>query len=566
MLTAPTSPTLSHMLVEAIDHNKRSRLGAVYTGELLANWATGVLASMLTSQHSTVVDPACGNGALLGPLASRGISVLGIDCDPLAIRSARRRVPAGEFRVGEGLQFLASAAQGGGTLDAIIANPPWGASLGLDRTRLTALGYVSGSGQADSWDLFVEGVLRAAKQDAPIVLIIPDALFLPEHRPIRQRLLEESKVELIARLGEGFFPGVYRGTVLVVARKGVPDEEFIVRCARLGPQQRKLVLSGAITVADAVEQSVHRVHQKRFSGHPDYRIDIDARDRDHAKLTAVETRCFPWDLWLTIGRGVELSKSGRVVRCPECGLARPAPRIASIVCARCEYRWAPPSATIESIVRDNDGIERSGWIPLIVGEDVDRHACVASRQIRMNVSGIRYKPLSVFAQSKLLVRKTGLGIKAAVDDSKSLTNQVVFHLVRRPNSPPFLLDYLAGVICSRVVLAWHLKRQGEIEWRSHPYITPKVIRQFPVPTPESTGDWAQAHAIAQAVATRRQVSGHDSLEDLLVERLVAGMFGLSEEDMQWVLRVIDSAQQLEPIRTLRLSSASAVSPLRLLKG
>jgi len=197
---------------------------------------------------------------------------------------------------------------------------------------------------------------------------------------------------------------------------------------------------------------------------------------------------------------------------------------------------------------------------LIVGEDVDRYSCAPSRAIRVDVSGIRYKPLDTFARPKLLVRKTGLGVKAALDESGAATNQVVFHFITRTGAPPGLLDYLEGVLCSRVLLAWHLKRQGETEWRSHPYVTQYVLRQFPVPVPSSEREAAQASEIGSAVRKRRVARGHDSEEDMEVERLVAGMFGLTREDMEWVLSVLDAAQALEPIRTLRLPSATMVRP------
>jgi hypothetical protein len=174
--------------------------------------------------------------------------------------------------------------------------------------------------------------------------------------------------------------------------------------------------------------------------------------------------------------------------------------------------------------------------------------------------------LSSFARPKLLIRKTGVGIKAVVDESGAATNQVVFHFTRRKDSPSFVLDYMEGVLCSRVLLAWHLKRHGEVEWRSHPYITQHVIRGFPVPVPNSPEEWAQAQAIANAVQDRRMAKRHDSAEDIAVERLVAGLFGLTEADMRWVLGVLDSAQQLEPIRTLRLPSASLVAPLCVSNG
>lgn len=542
----------------------RARLGAVYTTDLLASWAASLLVSRIESKRPMVLDPACGDGALLAALKAQGVSrLLGVDCDPKALALAKRRLRDGHFHLKNGLEFLADAAHGGGTLDAVIANPPWGAQLTLNREQLAALDYRILSGQVDSWDLFVDGILRALRPTAPFVLILPDALLLPEHRAVRAMLVKESQIALIARLGEGFFPGVYRGTVVVVGRKGAPKPSTTVACARLSPDARREVLAGRSSLALCVDQAVHVVPQVRFSATPECRFDIDTRQCEHTRLVKVEEQYFPWNQWFHIGRGIELSKTGRIVRCPRCDTARPLPRSQEVTCASCGHQWSPGKTSITSIVRLNDGTQRRGWHPLIVGHDVDRHACSASRLIRIGISGIRYKPLALFAQPKLLVRKTGVGVKAVVDESGAATNQVVFHFTCRPTAPPTMLNYLAGVLCSRVILAWHLKRQGEVEWRSHPYITPQVIRQFPVPLPQSNDDWLQAHAIADAVQMRRSAKCHDSPEDLLVERLVAGMYRLSNDDMQWVLGVLDSVQQLEPIRTLRLPSASLVSPLRV---
>jgi hypothetical protein len=57
------------------------------------------------------------------------------------------------------------------------------------------------------------------------------------------------------------------------------------------------------------------------------------------------------------------------------------------------------------------------------------------------------------------------------------------------------------------------------------------------------------------------VQRHDSAEDLRVERLVAGLYGLSDEGCAWVLRVLEDAEALEPIRTLRLPDPRLLKPL-----
>lgn len=546
---------------------ERLRLGAVYTPPILATWAASLLVSMARTKRMTALDPACGDGALLAALESRGVSrLIGVDCDSRAVARAARRLKGSTFYSANGLEFLANTARAGRTLDAVIANPPWGADIDLSRSALVSLGYRTIWGQTDSWELFVEGSLRAVKRHAPMVFILPDALFLPEHRGIRTILANESEIAMIARLGEGFFPDVYRGVVVIATRNRPPRPNALVTCARLSPRARREVLVEERLLNDVIETSSHKIEQARFIKDQECRFDIDTRRDEHVRLSTFEAQTFPWDSWLEAGRGIELSKTGRIVRCPQCATARPMPHTESVTCNACGYRWTLRNSVVETIIRKNNGGSPRGWHPLIVGEDVDRHACVVSRMIRIGVSGIRYKPLEVFAQPKLLVRKTGVGIKASVDKSGAATNQVVFHFISKRNAPMPILDYLEGVLCSRVMLAWHLKRQGEIEWRSHPYITPHMIRRFPVPMPDSVDDWAQVQAIADAVRKRRRVKQHDSPEDLLVERLVAGMYGLSENDMQWVLKTLEAVQQLEPIRTLRLDSASLVAPLRVAGG
>src|SRR5258708_2621032 len=205
---------------------------------------------MMSSRRGVVLDPACGDGALLAALRSRGVTrLIGVDCDPQALARAKHRVPSGRFHNADGLTFLADAARGAREFDAVIANPPWGATLSLVRTALASLGYRALSGQTDSWDLFLDGILRAAKPNAPIVLILPDAIFLPEHRLVRGILAKESQVALVARLGEGFFSGVYRGAVVLALRKGAPKPKAIVSCVRLPPDDRRDVLAGRRTLS-----------------------------------------------------------------------------------------------------------------------------------------------------------------------------------------------------------------------------------------------------------------------------------------------------------------------------
>ena len=99
----------------------------------------------------------------------------------------------------------------------------------------------------------------------------------------------------------------------------------------------------------------------------------------------------------------------------------------SISQAREEIIELTAQAVVEQII-DRGGQPRgASWIPLIAGEDVRRYCATPSRVIRVDVRGIAYKDPAIYKGPKLLVRKTGIGISAAVDRTDSFTTQVVFH-------------------------------------------------------------------------------------------------------------------------------------------
>jgi hypothetical protein len=162
----------------------------------------------------------------------------------------------------------------------------------------------------------------------------------------------------------------------------------------------------------------------------------------------------------------------------------------------------------------------------------------------------------VYARPKLLVRKTGLGLNASVDTSGSVTNQVVFHYLLKPDAPDFFLHYLEGVLCSSVMLALHVARSGETEWRSHPYVTPKVLGSLPIPSP-NTARWnhGQALAIAEAAqAVRLAPPGRKATAELRVDRLVAGLYGLDASACDWVASVLSRTERLQAFAHLDFAS------------
>ena len=542
-------------------------LGAFYTPDELAEWVASEMlgaAAAASFRIRHVVDPACGDGALLGAmrrLSSDPVKLTGIDINPEAAAQSEAILgPTSDIIVDDALN--PDCEWGKTPPDAVIINPPWGGRLPQDRQFYRDSGYRLASGQFDISDLFVERALAVSRPGAVLGFILPDAVFQPDHRALREMLLQHTLL-LIARLGEGVFQDVYRSTVVVVLRQGPPSENNSIRCLQVPASQRKLLGLGVVSFRNVKDLYSHEVPQSRFAENPGYVFNISQAEADHEvfqKLSAVQT--FAWSERVHVGRGIEIGKRGITVCCPSCGNHRASPTtLNSVMCRTCAAlieEDAPRHAIITKSTSD------PGWHPLIVGEDVDRYSVTPRRFIKLGVPGIKYKPMEHFASKKLLIRKTGVGLRAAVDQSGAATTQTVFHIVTATLENEWLLDYLQGVINSRPMLAWYLRWSGENQWRSHPYVTPKVLKELPIPDPfinkSRTG-------LAQRIAEEsRSAREGVVVSDYAVDALVGHLFELDAQDVKWVNDVLaDTEEHLEYFARMRIGAFNGAFNKALVK-
>ena len=302
----------------------------------------------------------------------------------------------------------------------------------------------------------------------------------------------------------------------------------------------------------------HAVPQVRFLRKATFEIDV--RDEHTTLVEKIRARGGRWSQWFGSGRGVELSKSGRVVCCRSCGHAWPLPRTPRLLtCRVCGVAELSSDLPVEVVVQAL-GEAGPGWVPLIAGVDVNRYRCAATHAIRTGVPGINYKVDQPHDGERILVRKTGVGLRAAVTAERAYTTQVVFHYEPDTETPEFLASYVQGVLASRAMLAYHLLVNGENEWRSHPYVTQQVIPSLPVPDPVSEpAHRVQAKKIADAA--RAHASAPSADRDLAIEALVVHLFGLDRKDVAVVASVLDNAQDLEGIRELRFDPTSVATQI-----
>jgi adenine-specific DNA-methyltransferase len=530
----------------------RAAMGAVYTPAELARWVATLVSSIAEGPLSTVLDPACGDGALLRAVREQVPelrSVVGVDLSEVATDTARSALEgiSASLVVGDALMMESVP---GPLPDAVIMNPPWGAEMRVSAGTLKRAGYTLANGQFDSWDLFVEWSLRALAPGTVVAAILPDALFSPEHHATRRLLLERARLDVVARLGEGWFGGVFRGVAVLVFTTG-GRTHAPVRTVRIDHHARRRIFAGTSSLATEAARVEHHVDPAGWIADPHAVFHATASAFDSPWTSTIEARGGRWTEWFDVGRGVEMGASGELFRCDRCGWHRGPSREVSH-CHRC---GEPTTWTLVEAIADQP--TGDGWVRLIVGRDVRRYSVEPSRWLRTGLDGVAYKDSAVYRPAKLLVRKTGLGLNAAVDYSGAHTNQVVFHFVPRVGTAEWILHYVEGVLCSKVMLAFHLARTGETEWRSHPYVTPRVLTTLPIPVPQEDSSLTQARAISEAVRALRdsradERSGHESS----VDELVAGLFALDAEGCDWVEKALAQTQRLDAFAHLQPPTAT----------
>ena len=123
------------------------------------------------------------------------------------------------------------------------------------------------------------------------------------------------------------------------------------------------------------------------------------------------------------------------------------------------------------------------WRPFLVGESINRYH-VAPVVDDTGRDGINYKDERFYQGKRLLVRKTGIGIMATIDDSAAYTNQVVFTWKMREDLDGPLVPLSSRISSRRLEFPADdvspVTLCGETEWRSFPYVTQKTIQQLPI--------------------------------------------------------------------------------------
>ncbi len=547
--------------------------GVVYTPEALANFTAKLLLSettpdILTSNQAvTVLDPACGGGILLREFSrefsfqyKQLVKSIGVDIEREVVGYNKKNFNSKVY------QFICKNAiipsdkltahnywkhKMKDSVSFVIANPPWSSEKVFTKSELSQAGYKFYTGQYDSYVLFIELCLKLVKKGGILAFIIPDSLFSGENKRLREYLVKNTQIRVIARLGEKLFPNVNRATSIIILKNVTPESNSTTKCYRLDTSDRRNFLLGSLNIFDSYIQKSHCVLQKRFEENQNYIFDIDARKEEETLLRKLATNHIDWRSLFHFGRGVEISKSGIVVKCEHCegvqGYSKKHLKVGSKVCRFCGKVTTVNKTNIFEIISDSNKI---GYVPMYVGENLHRYSFDGIKYILPNVEGINYKSTKLYFPPKILIRKTGLGIYACIDYGSTYISQTIYSCNYIYDNNGIPLEYYLGVLNSRVMYYYYLKKYGENEWKSHPYLTKDIIFSLPIKQID-TSNLELCNKIAYLV---RKIQNNYSREiDLEIEKLILRLYDINQEEFDIIINELNTLPDLNAVNQMKIS-------------
>ena len=536
----------------------KQKYGVVYTPDTLSEFVAILLKRVIgNTRVSAVLDPASGECSLLNAAKNvfgNDCEYIGIDVDQDAVNNTKNY-----FTIKYNDAILPRNVKRKTAdywrdklpqISTIIANPPWSSEKIYERSILEKAGYTLISGQYDSYVLFIELAYNILNKDGVMAFIIPDSLFDAQNERLRKFLVENMQIKVIARLGEKIFDEVNRAATVIICQKTLPSPEDETVCFRLSTDARKDYLAGKGSLLSFFDESSHCVKQDRFMRNNGYNFDIDAHSDEEELLAKITSDIIDWKQIFNFGRGVEISKSGKIVYCPVCNCAQGYKKkqmdAGEKVCTHCGANILVNAETAHNVVTLSPEPES---VLIYVGENIRRYGINGECYIRPNINGINYKNRELYKPPKRLIRKTGLGIYGAIDYTGSMTSQTVYILKYADEDNVTPLEYYLALLNSRVVYYYYLKVYGENEWKSHPYLTKQIIYTLPI-RPYAANELDQQ--IVQLATALMQT--YDYQTDLQLEKLIMQKYGLTVEEECLISDEMNRLPDLSAVNNMKMEA------------
>ncbi len=310
-----------------------------------------------------------------------------------------------------------------GGFDIIVGNPPWVQSkfLNKDSKDYYDLNYSTARKQYDLFNIFIEKGLQLLKEGGVLGFIVPDRFITNLGYDIfRKFLLNNSKIKQIVQVGEGVFTDVEMPSAIIILEK----------CNSEKDRNKNM-----IRVHLNINSPAQKMRQIGFYGNEDFVFSIFNNNKFKDILKKIEKDSDKLSEFVINGRGVEIGKKSTTVS------------------------------------------DKSGDVKFLIGSDIDRYEIKSYHYLKLRNSHINYKSPELYKGEKILVRKTGLGINAVLDENTYVIQ--VIYIFKAKNNNVNLRDIL-GILNSKLMNFYYFSKFGQKERKVFPHLTQGKLLQLPI--------------------------------------------------------------------------------------
>jgi len=481
---------------------RRKEHGIYYTPKFVTNYIVKETVGRFLQEHSyneilniKILDPACGSGSFLiraydellnyhayqrgKPVSELDQwerlqiltnNIFGVDLDMQAVEIAhlnlllrslakRELLPSLKDNIRQGNSLISGAKEelkkffadnwrrkkpfnwkqefkdtmSNGGFDMVIGNPPWIESKRMDAPDKSyyEIAFCSMHGQYDIFNGFVEKGLQLLKNGGLLGFIIPSRFVMnPDYEPFREMLLMNARIIDICDVGEHIFEGVEMPALIMILEKQQDTERRNTNLVQIRTDVKSLAKS---------EWKEYSVSQERFLGERNFLFTIYQPPEVDALVSKIEKDSINFGKLASNARGVEIGKKSPLVS----------------------------SKAIEA-----------ECVPFLVGEEIDRYIILGHRYLKLGDTSVDYKNPELYRGEKIIVRKTGTGLRATLDDQDFYVIQVIY--VFKPKTKDVNLRFLLGLFNSKLMSFYYFTKFGEKEKGVFPHLRQRPLLQLPI--------------------------------------------------------------------------------------
>ena len=401
----------------------------------------------------------------------------------------------------------------GAGFDAVIGNPPYGASLSQEETTYLVANYNLQDYQLDTYLLFAEKAFSLIRQNGLIGMIIPNTWLLNlQSKKIREYLFNESEIKNIVHYGRRVFSNATVDTEIVVFAKSIPSQNHQIEIS---------------VIEKDGNLREYTIPQNRWQSGKDKPVNIFERPELMTLADKLKSLQVLDDLCV-ITQGAKPFQVGK---------GKP-PQTRDIV---------DKKPFVSEIKRD------STFRPLLRGSLMQRYKILWDNNYWISFGDWLAEPrysADYDAATKIIVRQTGDSLIATLDREQFIVRDNLYTIVSCNDS--FELRFVLGILNSRL-LNWFYQtiinpEKGEALAqikRGHLAQLPITLPNLSDPTDKALHDrmvelveqmlslhkqLASAKTAHEKTILHRQIDATDRQIDLLVYEL----YGLTEEEIKIV--------------------------------